>query len=167
MIRENLPLGSVTSVNLTKVEGGVQVNVVPSEFQAWFDVRVVPTENLQAFEERIQEWCKQAGPDVTYEFILKNMNTNLTPSTKDDPWWNALSSVLEEENCKYSPEIFIGGTDSDYLREIGYKAIGFSPMINTPVLLHDHNEFLNEKVFLRGVEIYTKLIERLANVPKH
>jgi hypothetical protein len=40
-------------------------------------------------------------------------------------------------------------------------------MINTPVLLHDHNEFLNEKVFLRGVEIYTKLIERLANVPKH
>jgi hypothetical protein len=36
-------------------------------------------------------------------------------------------------------------------------------MNETPVLLHDHNEFLNEKVFLRGVEIYEKLISELAS----
>ena len=47
----------------------------------------------------------------------------------------------------------------------GYKAIGFSPMNNTPVLLHDHNEFIDEKVFLRGIEIYEKLIASLANLP--
>jgi acetylornithine deacetylase/succinyl-diaminopimelate desuccinylase-like protein len=46
----------------------------------------------------------------------------------------------------------------------GIPAIGFSPMINTPQLLHDHNEFLNEKVFMRGVEIYETLIENLANL---
>ena len=39
-------------------------------------------------------------------------------------------------------------------------------MINTPVLLHDHNEYLEESVFLRGVEIYTKLIKNLASVEK-
>lgn len=50
---------------------------------------------------------------------------------------------------------------------MGYKAIGFSPMINTPVLLHAHNEYLNEKVFLKGIDVYEKLIERLANVPEH
>ena len=49
--------------------------------------------------------------------------------------------------------------------QVGYPAIGFSPMIHTPVLLHDHNEFLNAKVFLKGIEIYTRLIENLANVP--
>jgi len=38
-------------------------------------------------------------------------------------------------------------------------------MNNTPVLLHDHNEFLNASVFLRGIDIYTHLIENLANVP--
>ena len=37
-------------------------------------------------------------------------------------------------------------------------------MNNTPVLLHDHNEYLDESVFLRGVEIYEKLIPNLANV---
>jgi len=38
-------------------------------------------------------------------------------------------------------------------------------MNNTPVLLHDHNEFINASVFLKGIEIYTRLIENLANIP--
>lgn len=36
-------------------------------------------------------------------------------------------------------------------------------MNNTPVLLHDNNEFLNKDVFLRGIEIYMKLIPAIAN----
>ncbi|KIH43063.1 hypothetical protein ANCDUO_26940 [Ancylostoma duodenale] len=35
---------------------------------------------------------------------------------------------------------------------------------NTLSLLHNHNEYLNGKVFLRGVEIYETLIDNLANV---
>jgi len=48
--------------------------------------------------------------------------------------------------------------------QLGYPAIGFSPMNNTPVLLHDHNEFLNTNVFLRGIDIYANLIASLASV---
>lgn len=48
--------------------------------------------------------------------------------------------------------------------QAGHPAIGFSPMNRTPVLLHDHNEFLNEQVFLRGIEIYTRLLPALASV---
>jgi len=36
-------------------------------------------------------------------------------------------------------------------------------MNHTPILLHDHNEFLNEKIFLRGVDIYYELIPALAS----
>lgn len=49
--------------------------------------------------------------------------------------------------------------------QAGHPAIGFSPMNRTPVLLHDHNEFLNEQVFLRGIEIYARLLTALASVP--
>jgi len=49
--------------------------------------------------------------------------------------------------------------------QAGCPAIGFSPMNNTPMLLHDHNEYLNAGVFLKGIDIYTHLIENLANVP--
>ena len=48
--------------------------------------------------------------------------------------------------------------------QLGLPAIGFSPMNNTPILLHDHDEFLNEKVFLHGIEIYCELLTALANV---
>lgn len=47
--------------------------------------------------------------------------------------------------------------------QLGYPAIGFSPMNNTPILLHDHDEFLNENVFLRGIEIYCEIITALGN----
>lgn len=83
-------------------------------------------------------------------------------------------------------EIFPAGTDSRFLREvnvpiilknvmafrkvylvcnrqIGLPALGFSPINLTPILLHDHNEFLEESVFLRGVEIYEAIIPSLAN----
>lgn len=49
--------------------------------------------------------------------------------------------------------------------QAGHPAIGFSPMNRTPVLLHDHNEFLNEQVFLRGIDIYAHLLPALASVP--
>jgi len=40
------------------------------------------------------------------------------------------------------PEVFPAATDSRYFRDLGLPAIGFSPMANTPLLLHDHNEVI-------------------------
>jgi hypothetical protein len=44
----------------------------------------------------------------------------------------------------------ISGTDSRYLRGVGIPAFGFSPMFETPILLHDNDERLAVKVFLKG-----------------
>lgn len=60
--------------------------------------------------------------------------------------------------------IFPGRTDSCFIREAGIPAIGFSPIIHTPVLLHDNDEFINADIFLKGIEIYKKLITKVANV---
>ena len=51
-----------------------------------------------------------------------------------------------------------------FTAQVGIPAIGFSPMINTPILLHDHDEFLNETVFLRGIDIFTDIIANIADV---
>lgn len=59
------------------------------------------------------------------------------------------------------PLICPGATDARYLREVGIPALGFSPMNNTPILLHDNNEFLNESVYLRGIEIYETIMQHL------
>lgn len=164
---KDLHLGDVTTVNLTMLEGGVQFNVVPSELCVGFDVRITPTTDLVKFEQKIKGWCEEAGDDVTYEFRQKGMCQNLTcVEDGKSPWWDAFSGACKKENVEVVKEIFPASTDSKYLRELDIPALGFSPMNKTPILLHDHNEYLNEKIFLRGIEIYTSIIPALANLKK-
>lgn len=37
-------------------------------------------------------------------------------------------------------------------------------MNNTPILLHDNDEFLKADIYLRGIEIYKKIISSIANL---
>uniref|UniRef100_A0A2K6V222 Aminoacylase-1 n=1 Tax=Saimiri boliviensis boliviensis TaxID=39432 RepID=A0A2K6V222_SAIBB len=161
----HLKEGAVTSVNLTKLEGGVAYNVVPATMSASFDFRVAPDVDLKAFEEQLQSWCQAAGEGVTFEFGQKWTQPQVTPTDDSNPWWAAFSRVCKDMNLTLEPEIFPAATDSRYLRAVGVPALGFSPMNHTPVLLHDHDERLHEAVFLRGVDIYTRLLPALASVP--
>uniref|UniRef100_A0A8C1Y7Z5 N-acyl-aliphatic-L-amino acid amidohydrolase n=1 Tax=Cyprinus carpio TaxID=7962 RepID=A0A8C1Y7Z5_CYPCA len=162
---ECFTLGDVTTVNMTMVKGGVAYNVVPAEMDVSFDLRIPPTVNLQEFEEKIKAWCKEAGEDVTYDFAQKHMDQNFTSTEESDPWWHAFSSTCKAMNMTLKKEIFPAATDSRFIREEGLPAIGFSPMNLTPILLHDHNEYLNEQVFLRGIQVYERLVPALASVP--
>lgn len=65
----------------------------------------------------------------------------ITPADNSNPWWTMLEEAIRKANVKLGkPEIFPASTDSRYFRERGIPAFGFSPMANTPILLHDHNE---------------------------
>uniref|UniRef100_A0A2K6FYZ7 Aminoacylase-1 n=1 Tax=Propithecus coquereli TaxID=379532 RepID=A0A2K6FYZ7_PROCO len=161
----HLKEGDVTSVNLTKLEGGVAYNVVPASMSAGFDFRVAPDVDLKAFEKQLHAWCQTAGEGVTLEFVQKWMKPQVTSIDDSDPWWSAFSRVFKDMNLTLEAEIFPATTDSRYLRAVGVPALGFSPMNHTPVLLHDHDERLHEAVFLRGIDIYTQLLSALASVP--
>ncbi|XP_053324680.1 aminoacylase-1 [Spea bombifrons] len=161
----NLTLGDVTTVNLTRASGGVSCNVVPSEMSATFDLRVPPTVNLKEFESQLESWCRDAGSQVTWEYHQKCMDQVVTTPDDSNPWWKAFSNPCKELGLKLKPEIFPAATDSRYVRAAGYPAFGFSPMNHTPILLHDHDEYLNEEVFLQGIHIYTRIISSLASVP--
>jgi aminoacylase len=87
----------------------------------------------------------------------------LTNLEKSSWWFKSFKKTFEEIKCKTNWTIFPAGTDSRFLRNMGYPAIGFSPMINTPILLHDHNEYLSKDVFLHGIDIYVKLIQNLTS----
>uniref|UniRef100_A0A8C5FTT7 N-acyl-aliphatic-L-amino acid amidohydrolase n=1 Tax=Gadus morhua TaxID=8049 RepID=A0A8C5FTT7_GADMO len=158
-------LGDVTTVNMTMVQGGVAYNVIPAEMEVSFDLRIPPTVNLQGFEKQIKLWCKEAGEGITYEFAQKHMNQNVTSTEESDPWWNAFSTTCKAMNMVLEKEIFPAATDSRFIRAVGIPAVGFSPMNRTPILLHDHNEFLNEQVFLSGIDVYQRLILALSSVP--
>merc|ERR1719423_611464 len=99
-----------------------------------------------------------------FEVGSLRLDQTLTSVDHKDPWFSAMTSAFKKHNLNVRPQIFPAGTDSRYLREVGIPAIGFSPMPNTPVLLHDHNEFLNEEIFLRGIDVFVDIIESVSNV---
>ncbi|XP_063867714.1 aminoacylase-1-like isoform X4 [Scylla paramamosain] len=165
-LRENpdLQLGDVTTVNLTMLEGGVQFNVVPAQLSVGFDIRIPPALDPADFENMVQGWCREAGEDVVYEICLKSVNRELSSVVDgQSPWWDAFSQACKIEKITVQKQIFPAGTDSSLIRKHGIPCLGFSPMNNTERLLHDHNERLNEKVFLRGIQIYASIISALAN----
>lgn len=65
----------------------------------------------------------------------------LTATDNSNPWWTLLEEAVRKANGKLGNlEINVGTTDARYFRSQGLPAIGFSPIANTPIRLHDHNE---------------------------
>ncbi|XP_017001387.2 aminoacylase-1A-like [Drosophila takahashii] len=161
-----LQIGDVTTINLTSVDGGVQSNVVPPLLTACFDIRLSLDTNVSEFEANLAKWCEEAGGDIELDFGLIRRKDHIPPTVTNDsnPFWVAFKSATEELGLSTKLQVFPGGTDSRYLRNEGIPALGFSPMNNTPVLLHDHDEFLHAETYLKGVDIYQKIIGNLANV---
>lgn len=68
-------LGDVTTINLTFLSGGVQMNVVPNELCVGFDMRITPTTNIAEFQKMLETWTEEVndnnlvflrGPRVPY-----------------------------------------------------------------------------------------------------
>ncbi|MBA0842627.1 hypothetical protein Goarm_002439, partial [Gossypium armourianum] len=84
----------------------------------------------------------------------------ITATDDSNPWWTLIEEAINKANGKIGkPEILSGATDARYFRQLGLTAIGFSPITNTPFLLHDHNEFLNKAEYFKGINVYESIIE--------
>ncbi|XP_057445286.1 uncharacterized protein LOC130737514 [Lotus japonicus] len=172
--------GDVVSVNMVFLKAGTPtptgfvMNLQPSEAEAGFDIRVPPTADQESLERRIAEEWAPAGRNMSFTFKQKvpvydkHGNPVLTKTDSSNPWWGLLKDAVQKAGGKLGkPEIFPASTDSRYFREIGMPAIGFSPMANTPILLHDHNEFLNKDEYLKGIKIYESIIKTYASFEDH
>ena len=73
----------------------------------------------------------------------------VTLADRSNPWWTLLQEAVAEAGGELGkPEILFGSTDARYIRAKGIPAFGFSPIANTPILLHDHNEVLLSRVMI-------------------
>ncbi|KAM1044118.1 hypothetical protein ACFX14_035213 [Malus domestica] len=172
--------GEVISVNMVFLKAGTPtptgfvMNMQPSEAEAGFDIRVPPIADQESLEKRIAEEWAPTSRNMTFRFkqkvsvLDKSGKPILTATDSSNPWWALLEDAVKKANGKLGkPEIFPASTDARYFRNLGLPAIGFSPMANTPILLHDHNEFLNKDEYLKGIEIYESIIKAYASYVDH
>lgn len=172
----NAAISEVISVNPVYLKAGIAsgdgfvMNMQPSEAEAGFNIRIPPTADPELLRKRIAEEWAPASRNLTYQLLDQGptrdfMGRPLATATDDsNPWWSVFKQAIESAGGKLAkPEILTSTTDARYIRQQGIPALGFSPMTNTPILLHDHNEHLKDTVFLKGIKVYESLISALSS----
>lgn len=129
-----------------------------------FDIRVAPDIPVEEFEAQLERWCEESGGGIRLDYGDKDPVVAPTKLDDSNPFWAPFRAALDAIGVQVRIHTMPGNTDILFVRALGIPAVGFSPMNNTPVLLHDHDEYLQADVFLRGIEIYRKVIEGIANV---
>ena len=163
-----LQLGDVVTLNLTMLEAGVKAgdiysyNVVPTDAKAGFDFRLPPDLDLVEFEKKLRAML----PDgVSINFVVKTEVNNPSPHTSEDKYWAALMKGCEPHGIDIKATVFPSAVDGRYIRNLLNKpVVGFSPLFNQPMMLHDHDERLNKWIFIKGLFIMTDVLEELTKL---
>lgn len=183
VVAKKKTLGDVTSLNITTLQAGMAVgntyayNVVPNIATCTLDIRISPKMEPQTMKDMLDVWCQQCsrcpekGSKVTwssvddkYDFEMAHATTNTDKSV--NPWYATFCDAMQEMGCEISPQVFPAATDSRFLRALGIRALGFSPMRNTEIMLHEHDEYILEENFLEGIGIYVNIIRALGSQSK-
>ena len=68
-------------------------------------------------------------------------------------------------DIKINAQVFPSATDSRWVRNLlNMPAIGFSPLYNQPMMLHDHDERLNKWIFIKGLKIMQDVVDELTKL---
>jgi aminoacylase len=115
--------------------------------------------------------CRTAEEGLSWEFAKEGGEPLLTHHTtatdrEANPWFGVFSDAIAARGVSLSPEVFPASTDARFVRALKIPALGFSPLRRSPILLHEHNEYVDEAVFLEGIDVYETLIPALANAPR-
>nr|XP_024403201.1 aminoacylase-1-like [Physcomitrium patens]XP_024403202.1 aminoacylase-1-like [Physcomitrium patens]PNR35191.1 hypothetical protein PHYPA_023090 [Physcomitrium patens] len=153
----------------TPIPSGFVMNLQPSEAEAGFDVRVPPLVDIADLETEIRTKWAPTSRNLTYTLTRLQPQPSdglRLPTSADDmyPWWDLLQVAVQKVGGKLgAPMIRPSATDSRYIRNVNIPAFGFSPISNTPSLLHDHDEFLNAKEYLKGIKVYSEIIKAFSS----
>jgi aminoacylase len=172
-------LGDVTSLNITTLQAGVKVgktfayNCVPPQAVCSLDIRISPHMEATEMKNLLDQWCQECskapedGSKVTWSYINGQGGVVEHATTSTDktvnPWYGVFCNALEKMGCATVPQIFPAATDSRFLRALGVRALGFSPMRNTEIMLHENDEYILESNYLEGIGVYVGLIKELGS----
>ncbi|HYU31581.1 MAG TPA: M20/M25/M40 family metallo-hydrolase [Thermoanaerobaculia bacterium] len=139
----------VNSVQVTVLDGGEKINVIPGTARALIDVRLLPDTDAKIFLGEIRQ---ALGDDCTVEVLVTSPPA--APSPSSGPVWTALAQALGASG-PVVPTFVPGFTDSRFFRERGIPAYGITPFALSGEDLrgiHSSDERIPVDEFDKGVE---------------
>ncbi|MDQ6691239.1 MAG: M20/M25/M40 family metallo-hydrolase [Candidatus Dormibacteraeota bacterium] len=157
------PLDAVlhNTVNATMVEGGLKINVIPSDIHLSLDGRLLPGFGP---EDLIAELRTLVGDRAEIEVV------NLAPAQPEPDLsrFDVLAEILRELDPQAVPVPYLvsGGTDGRHFAKLGIRTYGFTP-VRLPGdfepwrTIHDADERIPAEGLDFGTEAIFRAIQRL------
>jgi len=111
-------LGDVTTLNVTMLNAGVScdggktyaLNVIPTDAEAGFDVRICPTLATTDFKTMLDEWCREEGLSWTFAPWTAPLHAHFLTDTNRNT--SPFFGIFEDTATKIGRELFEGATSS-------------------------------------------------------
>jgi aminoacylase len=150
----------VVTINLNALRGGstTSINVVPREVDAYFDSRIPPHYNLtQLMDLYTNKWTEGTNCNVTWvQHTMVNPITDL-----NSPLVQRIIQFFKGKYPTIKLKYFPAATDARFVRRKGIPCLGISLLSGVPMLLHDHNEYITEHIYLKGIREYEEILPLL------
>jgi len=119
-----------TTISPTMISGGFRMNVIPSQAEAFLDVRALPDEDMDQLRAQIRHLVADSNVEVLpAERVERPAGP---PSRIDTEMFHALELVQQRmfPGAITLPAMLTGATDMAQLRIRGVQAYGFGPIID-------------------------------------
>jgi acetylornithine deacetylase/succinyl-diaminopimelate desuccinylase-like protein len=149
------------TVNATIVEGGLKINVIPSEVRLSLDGRLLPG---QGPEDMIRELRAVVGEEPEIEVV------RLGPAQPEPDLrgFQVLADIVRELDPDGVPVPYLvsGGTDGRHFAKLGISTYGFTPVtlpagFDAWATIHDADERIPAAALDFGTEAIFRAIQRL------
>jgi acetylornithine deacetylase/succinyl-diaminopimelate desuccinylase-like protein len=149
------------TVNATLVEGGLKINVIPSEVRLSLDGRLLPG---QGPEDLLRELRAVVGEEPEIE-VVKLGPAQPEPDLRG---FKVLSDIIRELDPDGVPVPYLvsGGTDGRHFAKLGISTYGFTPVtlpagFDAWATIHDADERIPATALAFGSEAIFRAIQRL------
>ena len=142
-----------TTLAPTMLKAGFAFNVIPSEAEAYIDIRALPDEDMPRFYEEMRALVADPELEIAPQ---KPIRPATSPSRTDTAMFRALEHAQRKmfPTAITLPSMLTGATDMAQLRAKGVEAYGFGPVVEAgdPGEAHANDERLAEASLYKLVE---------------
>ncbi|HTR38672.1 MAG TPA: M20/M25/M40 family metallo-hydrolase [Bryobacteraceae bacterium] len=118
-----------TSISPNIIQGGYQVNVIPSEAEATLDIRALPGENIEAFYDMMRKVISDPAVELVPE--QRNVRPGAAPSRIDSDAYHDIEGAYRKVyGVQTLPYMGTGATDMAFLRAKGVQCYGVGAMVD-------------------------------------
>ncbi len=156
-----------TSISPDIIQGGYQVNVIPSQAEATLDIRALPDENINQFYDAMRKVVNDPAVEIIPDG--RNQRPAAAPSRIDSDAYRAIEAAYRSVyNVITMPVMSTGATDMAFLRAKGMQCYGVGAMVDDEDAAkgfgaHSDQERILEEAVYKHVRFFWEAVMSIAS----